>query len=1014
MPVDEGEYGGFHRSGVRALGRQQYAEAFYWFSRAHATGHPEAANQIYRLVHTAGEPGEPFFVWQPMTEPVVLFAAAARSYREFTATGDVDLLDRAVTLNRESVRSAPSDLPARALMLASLRDVLRDRYDHRGRTADLAEALGVAHEALNVLPTGHYARLRATQLLIALEHERYRATGDADPLRTAVEAIGRPALTQPGGAPEDRAALESSLCGALLSLARNADEAPLLEEAVDLGRAAVGRTTSANLDVVSRNNLAAALITRGTRRGSLDDLNSAVEVLLAAREADDPMHVSEAATTLIAALHARAGMTGRATDRRGAEAVGEHLQKALRGVPAGHPQRLLQEIAAVHGEAAVDAARRALDALPPAHVERPFVAVLLAQELNSAGRRSEAVEVARQAAALATGGRLAVDANRVLGKLLLGADEHGVVVREGEMLAAFTAAAAACDETDVVYAEVKTGQAAALINRFLRDEDESDRRAAVAAFRAATEATGSPVQERLFAAQCWAGTALEANDRANALVAACTAVALLREFGWAGLDRDDQVQSIQDGKAMPREAAALAIATGQPELAVELLEQGRSVLWGSTLHLRADLAALAAYDPARAAELEQVRAALNEDGGLDQEERLRLARHWQQLVCEVRELPGFARFLGPATFGELAPAAAEGPVVIVNISTIRCDAILVLPGGGIDVVELPDVNVPGIDAVANTYLSHLAAATEPGATSLTRERARHTVHDTLEWLWKHIARPVLDRLTWPPESTTPPRLWWCPTASLTVLPLHAAGRYPRGAHDRTEPVGLPYAAVSSYTTTLSALVDARRRPAPADPTLLAVALTDTERGHAVLPGVATELRALDEILGRRRLTVLAEDAATSAAVRRQLPAHAWAHFACHGWLDMAAPAGSGLCLWDGDLNLLDIADLRLDTADLAFLSACHTRLGAGQLPDEAVHTAAALRIAGFRHVVATLWSINDQAAPQVAAAFYRHLAGPDGPTSADAARALHRAVGELRARHPTDPTLWVPFVHDGP
>ncbi|MGV4891578.1 CHAT domain-containing protein [Streptomyces viridosporus] len=1013
MPVNEGEYGGFHRSGVRALGRQQYAEAFYWFSRAHAAGHPEAADQIYRLVHTAGKPGEPFFVWQPMTEPVVLYAAAARSYREFTATGDVDLLDRAVTLNRESVRAASSGLPARTLMLASLRDVLNDRYDHRGRTADLVEALGVAYEALNVLPTGHYARLRATQVLIALEHTRYRATGDAAPLRTAVEAIGRPALTQPGGAPKDRAALESSLCGALLSLAEVADEDPLLEEAVDLGRAAVGRTTSGDADVVSRNNLSFALVTRGTRRGSLDDLNAAIEVLLAAGAADTAKHASEAATTLMAALHLRADVTGRAADRRDAEAVGEYLREALRGAPAGHPQRLVQETVAVHGEAAVDAARRALDALPPAHVERPFVAVLLAQALNAAGRRSEAVEVARQAAALATGGRLAVDANRVLGQVLMGADEHGVVVREGEMLAAFTTAAAACDETDVVYAQVKTGQAVALVDRFLRDEDESDRRAAVAAFRAATEARGSSVQDRLFAAQCWAGAAMEADDRADALVAACAAVALLREFGWAGLDRDDQVQSIRGGKAMPREAAALAIATGQPELAVELLEQGRSVLWGSTLHLRADLAALAAHDPARATELERLRAALNEDGRLDQEKRLRLARHWQRLVCEVRELPGFAGFLGPAAFDDLAPAAAEGPVVIVNISAIRCDAILVLPGGGIDVVELPDVNVPGIDAVANTYLSHLAATTEPGATGLTRERARHTVHDTLEWLWKHIARPVLDRLAWPTESTTPPRLWWCPTASLTVLPLHAAGRYPRGTHDRTEPVGLPYAAVSSYTTTLSALVDARRRPAPADPTLLAVALTDTERGHAMLPGVAAELRALDEILGRR-LTVLAEDAATSAAVRQQLPAHAWAHFACHGWLDMAAPAGSGLCLRDGDLNLLDIADLQLDTADLAFLSACHTRLGAGQLPDEAVHTAAALRIAGFRHVVATLWSINDQAAPQVAAAFYRHLAGPDGPTSADAARALHRAVGELRVRHPTDPTLWVPFVHDGP
>jgi hypothetical protein len=963
----------------------------------------------------AGERGDPFLVWRPLTEPVVLYAAAARAYRKFTATGDVDLLDRAVTLNRECVRSASSDLPARTLMLASLRDVLRDRYDHRGRTEDLVEALGVAYEALTVLPTGHYARLRAAQLLLALEHTRYRATGDAGALRTAVEGIATPALAQPGGTPKDRAALESSLCGALSSLARDADEDPLLDEAVDLGLAAVERTTSGDADVVSRNNLAAALLHRGERRGSLDDLNTAIDVLLAAEAADSATHTSEAATTLMAALHLRADMTGRAADRRDAEAVGDRLRQALRSAPAGHPQRLVQETVAAHGEAAVDAARRALDALPPGHVERPFVAALLAQRLKTAGRWSEAVEVARQAAAMATGGKVAVlDTHRVLGMVLTGAHEHGVVVHEGEALAAFTAAAAVCDETDYVYAQVKCGQAVALVDRFLRDGDESDRQVAAAAFRAAAEGPGSSVQDRLFAARCWAGVAMEAGDQADALAAGCAAVALLREFGWAGLDRDDQVQSIQDGKAMPREAAALAIATGRPELAVELLEQGRSVLWGSTLHLRADLAALATHDPARAAELEQVRATLNKEGGLDQEERVRLARQWQQLVCEVRELPGFAAFLAPAAFAELAPAAAEGPVVIVNISTIRCDAIILLPEGGIDVVELPDVDVPGMDAVANTYMSHLAAAMEPGATSLTRERARHTVHDTLEWLWTHIALPVLDRLAWPAESATLPRLWWYPTASLTVLPLHAAGRYPRGASDRTEPVGLPYAAVSSYTTTLSALAEARRRPAPADPTLLAVALTDTERGHAVLPGVAAELQALDEIFGSRRLTVLAEDAATSAAVRRELPAHAWAHFACHGWLDMTAPDGSGLCLRDGDLNLLDIADLRLETADLAFLSACHTRLGAGQLPDEAVHTAAALRIAGFRHVVATLWAVNDQAAPQVAAAFYRHLTGPDGLASADAARALHHAVDELRTLHPTDPTLWVPFVHDGP
>ncbi|MFE2533674.1 CHAT domain-containing protein [Streptomyces sp. NPDC059371] len=61
-----------------------------------------------------------------------------------------------------------------------------------------------------------------------------------------------------------------------------------------------------------------------------------------------------------------------------------------------------------------------------------------------------------------------------------------------------------------------------------------------------------------------------------------------------------------------------------------------------------------------------------------------------------------------------------------------------------------------------------------------------------------------------------------------------------------------------------------------------------------------------------------------------------------------------------------------------------------------------------------LWSISDQAASQVATAFYRRLNGLDSPTSANTAKALHHAGGELRARHPTDPTLWVLFVHDGP
>ncbi|QMU13979.1 CHAT domain-containing protein [Streptomyces pristinaespiralis] len=204
------------------------------------------------------------------------------------------------------------------------------------------------------------------------------------------------------------------------------------------------------------------------------------------------------------------------------------------------------------------------------------------------------------------------------------------------------------------------------------------------------------------------------------------------------------------------------------------------------------------------------------------------------------------------------------------------------------------------------------------------------------------------------------------------------------------------------------------RPAAGDPRLLAVGLSDTRRGHTPLPGVPEELRGLRDALGPERLSTLADDAATVAAVRERLPGHPWAHFACHGRLDMSAPVTSGLCLRDGDMNVLDFAELRLTGADLAFLSACHTRLGGGQLPDEAIHTAAALRMAGFRHVVSTLWSVQDRVAPAVAAAFYRNLEAPGAARSAGAAVALHRAVAELRDADPTNPMLWAPFAHDGP
>jgi CHAT domain-containing protein len=53
-----------------------------------------------------------------------------------------------------------------------------------------------------------------------------------------------------------------------------------------------------------------------------------------------------------------------------------------------------------------------------------------------------------------------------------------------------------------------------------------------------------------------------------------------------------------------------------------------------------------------------------------------------------------------------------------------------------------------------------------------------------------------------------------------------------------------------------------------------------------------------------------------------------------------------------------LADVQPHRAQLAFLSACQTaRNPARDLLDEAIHLASAFQLAGYPHVVGTLWSV---------------------------------------------------------
>ncbi|KAL5867505.1 hypothetical protein ACKVWC_011394 [Pyricularia oryzae] len=155
------------------------------------------------------------------------------------------------------------------------------------------------------------------------------------------------------------------------------------------------------------------------------------------------------------------------------------------------------------------------------------------------------------------------------------------------------------------------------------------------------------------------------------------------------------------------------------------------------------------------------------------------------------------------------------------------------------------------------------------------------------------------------------------------------------------------------------------------------------------------------------------------------------HFAGHGGTDPLEPLHSKLLLDDWQSEPFTVATL-LETNPsanppfLAYLSAC----GTGQIlhkrsVDESIHLANAFQLAGFRHVIGTLWSVDDKLCVDIARLFYEYLM--ENMEDESVSRALHQAMRALRDQsvggglrdvvvsdelEQTQP-LWVPYVHFG-
>ncbi|KAG9098456.1 hypothetical protein FRC07_010643, partial [Ceratobasidium sp. 392] len=550
------------------------------------------------------------------------------------------------------------------------------------------------------------------------------------------------------------------------------------------------------------------------------------------------------------------------------------------------------------------------------------------------------------------------------------------------------------------------------MRRFQRLDDPSDLESARKYFKEGAEHTITNPRVQIVCARRWALCSIVVG--LSPLPAYQRAFALLPRLVWLGLPMQARYGTIEKIGDLAAQAAAWAVDAHFHDLAIEWLEAGRSIVWSQILQLRTSFDDLAIINPELASRLKETALGLEaagsrvgtaeshpkhqEDLEFQARRHRRLADLWEELLAKVRQLPGFHEYLLPRKSQQLKKAATDGPVVIINTHWSRCDALIMLPQCE-DVIHVPLATLSAeklADIRAGLFLLTGHRGNRDQARGVKRDKTTPNPEDQfgpLAALWSDVVGPVLDALTYTrklPYSELP-HITWCATGALSFLPLHAAGLYNGLSPNAFDLV------VSSYTPTLSALLPQNTRDAAPPDGILAVGQANTP-GLGRLPKTVDELAIVKKYSQSVRFRQLDGALATVNATLSAMEAHSWVHLACHGVQNRANPSHSAFYLHDGPLTLEEIARRVFKNKGLAFLSACQTATGDDVLPDEATHLAAGILMAGYPTVIATMWSIKDADAPEIAEEVYAELMKDGKMDHTNTARALHKAVGKLREK----------------
>ncbi|KZP33696.1 hypothetical protein FIBSPDRAFT_773488 [Athelia psychrophila] len=963
----------------------------------------------------------------------------------FDHTGQMADLEEAVIHHRSGLELRPPGHPNRVVSLNNLAAALQDRFDHRGQMADLEEAAVHLRGALELCPLGHPNRSGLLMNLAAALGVRFEHTGQMTDLEEAIVHLRCALELCPLGHPSRSGPL-INLANALKIRSDHTGQMADLEEAVVHYRGALELCPLGHPNRSSSlNNLAAALHARFDHTGQMADVEEAVVHYRGALKLCPLGHPSRfnSLGNLANALKARFDHTGRMPDLE--EAI-VHLRCALELCPLGHPNRSspLISLATALGvrfattgqmadlEEAVVHLRCALELCPLGHPNRSSPLISLATALgvrfDHTGQMAdseEAVVHLRGALKLCPLGHpnRSTSLSNLANTLKARFDHMGQMADLEEAVVNLRGALKLYPLGHPNRSNSLGNLANVLRTRFDRLACNEDLHEAVGLMQFGTDDTfDTPAHRYTCVSQLI--SILTAYKQPGVLEAYAAALNLLQLSLAVYPDVELRREALGTHRLSPSlamNAAAHAIDRGLLKQTIELLEQGRGMLWSNIRGYRHPIEEVRQVDPelaerfrttsvqlealATSSQLGSIQLSGKSPNELRAVSDARWARQRQlslerdNIIQQIRQLgSGLEHFLTAVPFNVLQAAACEGPVIIINVAEWRSDAIILRHR---EAPILLPLSVDGQDreAVYRTIkdLSEVffVKRGNPGFSAVLESTILKTLAEIL-------VIPVMETLE-SLDVRKNARIWWCPTSALCALPIHAAGL-------------LPIKYVSSYTPTLSALISARavvNKQSPAlgnssdsTPSLLAI----IHRGHppktkgdpAQLRTVLMECKVIEKAAekagGPGRVRSLVEANATREAVLGQLPNHSWVHFACHGHLNTSRPFQSAFELENDPLSLSDLVKARLPNADFAFLAVCDSATAGSTsvTPDEALHLAAAVQFCGVRSVVGTLWPMADEDGPRVAQVFYRYMFQEND--SRKSAEALQKVVSAIRRK----------------